>query len=77
VEEAVDRLLETRRNEGDGTVSKKHLKLRARRLRKIEQLRAEGYTPAQIRGRMNVRSGKKAWPKSEQEWFDQQMGDNA
>jgi len=76
VEETVDRLLEERRNEGNGTVSKKHLKLRARRLEKIEQLRAEGYTTAQIRGRMNVRGSKKAWPKSEQEWFEQQVGDN-
>jgi len=39
-------------------------------------MKADECSFAQIRGRMNVRGGNKAWPKSEQECFEKQIGNN-
>jgi len=77
VEETIDRLLEARKEAVEGAVSRKDQRLRERRLRKMEELRADGCTVAQIRGRMNVRGCKKAWPRSEQDWFERQMENHA
>lgn len=73
VEEAIDRLLEDRKTDTDKSISNKNLKLRSRRLHKLNQLISEGFTDGQIRSRMNVRSGKAPWSKSEQEWFEKQI----